>query len=374
MLDDLFLAFMLISLFCLFLGLFYPKYVLFWLPFKASRGLVASIFPALTVIFFILFGITAPPVEELADGNKTKNVQTEETVNKDAANKKEDSERDKKDTKEKTDTDNNKDNKQNNNKSKTDKNTAKNNNTTKDTSKPEEDTDKKKENVSTESPAPSAAKKATVKRVVDGDTVEIKYNGSVEDVRLLLVDTPETVHPSKPVQPVGPKASTFAKNTLTQGETIKIEFDGPKRDHYDRLLGYIWDDGKNFNKMLLKKGLARYAYVYDPPYTHQQTFQQAESYAKSRDLGIWSMEGYVTPDGFTSKSNKSEDTSSSDSSGSNDNSSSSGYDPNGPDRDCGDFDTQHAAQDFYEAAGGPDEDPHRLDGSDNDGKVCESLP
>ncbi|MCH7685184.1 MAG: excalibur calcium-binding domain-containing protein [Planctomycetes bacterium] len=48
-------------------------------------------------------------------------------------------------------------------------------------------------------------------------------------------------------------------------------------------------------------------------------------------------------------------------------------DPSGPDRDCGDFDTWAQAQDFYEAAGGPDEDRHRLDG-DRDGIACESPP
>ncbi|ALX47772.1 thermonuclease family protein [Lentibacillus amyloliquefaciens] len=222
--------------------------------------------------------------------------------------------------------------------------------------------------------APEDAEKATISRVVDGDTIEVKYNGSTEDVRLLLVDTPETVHPSKPVQPFGPEASEFAKDTLTPGESVKIEFDGPKRDHYDRLLGYIWDDGQNFNKRLLKKGLARYAYVYDPPYTHQKSFQQAEVNARNNDIGIWSIEGYVTPDGFASQSSESEDNTTSDSSNSDDSSPVSGYAPNGPDRDCSDFDTQQAAQAFFEAAGGPEADQHRLDGSDNDGRVCESLP
>lgn len=51
---------------------------------------------------------------------------------------------------------------------------------------------------------------------------------------------------------------------------------------------------------------------------------------------------------------------------------SGGYDPDGPDRDCGDFDTQKDAQEFYEAAGGPETDRHRLD-SDRDGVACESL-
>ncbi|MFD1362839.1 thermonuclease family protein [Lentibacillus salinarum] len=222
--------------------------------------------------------------------------------------------------------------------------------------------------------APEDAEKATISKVVDGDTIEVNYNGSTEDVRLLLVDTPETVHPSKPVQPFGPEASEFAKDTLTPGESVKIEFDGPKRDNYDRLLGYIWHDGHNFNKQLLKKGLARYAYAYDPPYTHQEAFQQAEANARNNEIGIWSIKGYVTPDGFASQSSGSEDNATSDSSNSGDLSTVSGYDPNGTDRDCSDFDTQRAAQAFFEAAGGPEKDPHRLDGSDNDGKVCESLP
>lgn len=54
-------------------------------------------------------------------------------------------------------------------------------------------------------------------------------------------------------------------------------------------------------------------------------------------------------------------------------SSSLAYDPFGPDRDCGDFSTQAEAQAFYEAAGGPVSDPHRLD-SEGDGVACESLP
>ncbi|TMN23738.1 thermonuclease family protein [Lentibacillus cibarius] len=247
-----------------------------------------------------------------------------------------------------------------------------NSNEDSESSNEQQNNNQKKETKQSSRGAPDRAEKATINRVVDGDTIEIKYKGSIEDVRLLLVDTPETVHPSKPVQPFGPEASNFAKEKLEQGETVYIEFDGPKRDHYDRLLGYIWDDGKNLNKQLLRKGLARYAYVYDPPYTHQEALQKAEDYARSNQLGIWSMEGYVTSDGYASQSEDSGDTETESTSQSG--SSSSGYNPNGPDRDCSDFDTQAAAQEFYKKAGGPEQDPHRLDGSDGDGKVCESLP
>lgn len=123
------------------------------------------------------------------------------------------------------------------------------------------------------------SEKTIVTRIVDGDTIEINYEGKTESVRLLLVDTPETKHPNLPVQPFGPEASEFAEKTLA-GKTVQVEFDGPKRDKYDRLLAYLWIDGKNFNKMLLENGLARYAYVYDPPYKYQETMKQRKAEQK----------------------------------------------------------------------------------------------
>ncbi|NIK11137.1 thermonuclease family protein [Alkalibacillus almallahensis] len=227
---------------------------------------------------------------------------------------------------------------------------------------------------------------ATVTRVVDGDTIEIELNGKTEDVRLLLVDTPETKHPSKPVQPYGPEASEFAKNQLS-GKQVQVEFDGPRRDHYDRLLAYLWVDGKNFNQMLLQRGLARLAYVYNPPYTHMSAFEQAEANARNAGRGIWSISDYVQSDGFNhdeqtieneQQDDDSQQTEQNDSSeGDTSNNDSSGYtgpyDPNGEDKNCGDFDTHDNAQAFFEAAGGPESDPHGLD-RDGNGAACESLP
>src|SRR5699024_5086390 len=99
--------------------------------------------------------------------------------------------------------------------------------------------------------------KATVVRVVDGDTVHILLNGKEEVVRLLLVDTPETKHPTKPVQPFGPEASAFTKQMLPNGKEIEYEFDTSERDKYGRLLGYLYVDGKMVNEALLENGLAR---------------------------------------------------------------------------------------------------------------------
>ncbi|WP_052360720.1 thermonuclease family protein [Oceanobacillus manasiensis] len=212
---------------------------------------------------------------------------------------------------------------------------------------------------------------AKVSRVVDGDTVKVIYNGKEETVRLLLVDTPETKHPSKPVQPLGPEASSFAKEVL-EGEQVGLEFDGPKRDKYDRLLAYLWVDGVMFNQMLLEQGLARLAYVYDPPYNHFEAYMKAQNKAKEEGLGIWSRDGYVTDEGFYYQDEEERSVNNRDTEPGTSNKVN--YDPNGPDRDCGDFNTQGEAQIFFEAAGGPHEDPHRLDGNDGDGLVCESLP
>ncbi|WP_245757940.1 thermonuclease family protein [Alteribacillus iranensis] len=146
---------------------------------------------------------------------------------------------------------------------------------------------------------------ATITDVVDGDTVKVNINGTEESIRLLLVDTPETNHPSLPIQPFGPEATDFAEETLS-GEEVAIEYDGPKRDKYDRLLAYIWVDGELFNGMLIEEGLARYAYEYDPPYTHQETLQALEENAREAERGIWSIDGYVQDDGFgTSQSSSS---------------------------------------------------------------------
>lgn len=139
-----------------------------------------------------------------------------------------------------------------------------------------------------------AEEEVTISRVVDGDTVKVEMaDGQEETVRLLLVDTPESVHPNKPKQPYGEEASQYAKVKLSEGKKVKLEYDGPKRGNYDRLLAYIWVDGDNFNQELLEKGYARYAYEYDPSYKYQDEFKAAENEAKEADKRIWSIDGFV---------------------------------------------------------------------------------
>lgn len=95
-----------------------------------------------------------------------------------------------------------------------------------------------------------------VTRIVDGDTVEIDYNSQKEKVRLIGIDTPETVKPNTPVQAYGKDASEFTKSQLLNNY-ISLEFDEQERDQYGRLLAYVYINGEMFNKTLLSEGLAR---------------------------------------------------------------------------------------------------------------------
>ncbi|KAB2486574.1 thermonuclease family protein [Priestia endophytica] len=160
----------------------------------------------------------------------------------------------------------------------------------------DKNTEKKDEDTEKESETASSRIQATVTRVVDGDTLRATVNGKEEKVRLILVDTPETVHPSKPVQPVGPEASSFTKKMLSN-KKIEIEPGVQERDRYGRLLAYIYVDGKMFNKILIEKGLARVA-VFPPNTRYLDEFKALEQKAKAAKLGIWQYENYVTDKGY----------------------------------------------------------------------------
>jgi micrococcal nuclease len=97
---------------------------------------------------------------------------------------------------------------------------------------------------------------AVVTRVVDGDTIEARIGGEVEDVRLIGVDTPETVKPGTPVQCFGPRASHFTKRLLT-GRTVRLAFGVERRDVYGRLLAYVHLGRRFVEAMLVRRGLAR---------------------------------------------------------------------------------------------------------------------
>lgn len=140
---------------------------------------------------------------------------------------------------------------------------------------------------------------ANVSRVIDGDTVEVKFkNGKKETVRLLLIDTPETKHPTLPVQPFGKEASAFAKKFFPVGAKVEVDIDVSERDKYGRLLAYLWKDGVMYQDAVLDAGLARVAYVYAPNTSYVDALRKTMDRAKQAKKGIWSVEDYATDRGF----------------------------------------------------------------------------
>ena len=135
--------------------------------------------------------------------------------------------------------------------------------------------------------------------IIDGDTIRIKYNNSSEKVRLLLVDTPETNHETLGVQPYGTEAKEFAMQLLGGQDSVYLEFDVSYRDKYKRLLAYVYTkDGISVQEQLLKNGLARVAYIYEPNTKHVDWFNSIQKNAQNSATGIWSVEDYVTNRGY----------------------------------------------------------------------------
>jgi micrococcal nuclease len=126
---------------------------------------------------------------------------------------------------------------------------------------------------------------AHVVDVADGDTIDIEFRGDVHTVRLLGIDTPETHHPTKPVQCFGPEASEFTTQALL-GRTVELEFDQQRRDAYGRLLAWVWLDGELFNKTVVSVGNARLLLI-PPNLAHGRTLLKAQQLAISTGVGLW---------------------------------------------------------------------------------------
>lgn len=126
-----------------------------------------------------------------------------------------------------------------------------------------------------------------VVEVVDGDTIKIDFDGSIESIRLIGMDTPETVDPRKPVQCFGEEASKKAKELLLN-KKVRLEDDPTQYDKYGRLIKYVYlENGEMYNKKMIEDGYA-HEYTYDIPYKYQSEFQEAEKYARENKLGLWS--------------------------------------------------------------------------------------
>jgi micrococcal nuclease len=190
-----------------------------------------------------------------------------------------------------------------------------------------------------------------VTKVIDGDTIEIEGG---QTIRYIGIDTPETVHPSKPVECFGQEASNKNKE-LVEGKRIKLEKDVSETDKYGRLLRYVWVGDIFVNDYLVRQGYA-YVYTYPPDVKYNEQLVQAQQEARENNRGLWAgcpSEGESSPP------------------------------EEGPPKieiicsynayNCSDFSTHVEAQEVFEYCGGVNNDIHRLD-ADKDGIACENLP
>ena len=137
-------------------------------------------------------------------------------------------------------------------------------------------------------------------RIVDGDTIVVNYQGREEKVRMIGVDTPETVDPYRPVQAYGKEASDFSKKMLT-GKKVRLEFDRNKRDKYGRALAYVnlpsnqvkdapgcmvkSGNDFDFNASLISCG---YGHAYTRfPFAKMEKHRELEKKARTSKRGLW---------------------------------------------------------------------------------------
>jgi micrococcal nuclease len=124
-----------------------------------------------------------------------------------------------------------------------------------------------------------------VERVVDGDTVIVHSGGDHLRVRLLGIDTPETVDPDRPVGCFGPQASAYTKHLLT-GRAVSLVYDRELHDRYERLLAYVYLRGVFVNARLIELGFARTLSI--PPNTaHAGELADLERGAALAGRGLW---------------------------------------------------------------------------------------
>lgn len=209
--------------------------------------------------------------------------------------------------------------------------------------------------ISTPAPStPPAGLGATVVSVTDGDTIKVSASGTVQTVRLILIDTPEVFGGE---ECFGRAASDFTKQLLPAGAPVMLEKDVSETDRFDRLLRYVWlADGRMANEVIVADGYATLS-TFPPDLKYLDRIRVAERQAREAGRGLWSACQATTPvppppPTTTQPTN-----------------CSPSYPdvciaPPPPDLDCKDVP--------YRRFRVLPPDPHRFDGSDNDGLGCES--
>ncbi|MEZ5169262.1 MAG: thermonuclease family protein [Acidimicrobiia bacterium] len=126
---------------------------------------------------------------------------------------------------------------------------------------------------------------AVIERVVDGDTLVVAGGTRI---RLIGIDTPETVHPSKPVECFGREASAVTEQLLAPGTEVRLVYDVERTDRYDRTLAYVYrlDDGLFVNAELLEQGYAQIS-TFPPNVAHVDEFRDLQTEAREEQRGLW---------------------------------------------------------------------------------------
>lgn len=123
-------------------------------------------------------------------------------------------------------------------------------------------------------------------KVIDGDTIKVNYNGRHETIRLLQIDTPESNHADEEKNvPMGKTAAAFTKDLIGDRD-VQLVFDKEQRDKYDRLLCYVYVDGKCINEELIKAGMAM-VFKREPNTAKYKEFKALEKEARKNGIGIW---------------------------------------------------------------------------------------
>lgn len=129
--------------------------------------------------------------------------------------------------------------------------------------------------------------------IKDGDTIDVNVKGEKQTVRLLLLDTPESVSQKIPPQKMGKEASSFLKKEL-DGKSVTLVYDqGPKEDKYGRKLAYVFCEGIHINELMIKSGYGIVAYISKPNTTLLPQMLESEKEAKASKTGVWNIKGYV---------------------------------------------------------------------------------
>jgi micrococcal nuclease len=137
-------------------------------------------------------------------------------------------------------------------------------------------------------PAVGTAGSGIVTHTIDGDTVDVDLGSAEERVRLIGIDTPESVAHDRPVECFGPEAKARLAELLPPGTEVRLERDVEARDRFGRLLAYVFRsaDDLHVNLVLVQEGYAE-ARPFEPNVTRQAELDRAEDLARATDQGLW---------------------------------------------------------------------------------------